>query len=96
MTEKSPTPWLQVVRHRGLFPQPSFLFLPEAGRVTFNIDHLTVMEQPVQNRTGHNRTPEDLSPLTKALIGRQDDGPRSERREMSWKNKWAPCRSMGI
>src|SRR5687768_13119709 len=75
MTEKSPTPWLQVVWHGGLFQQPSFLFLPEAVRVTFNIDHMTVMEQPVQNRAGHNRIPEDLSPLTKALIGRQDDGP---------------------
>ena len=75
MTETSPTPWLQVVRHRGLFQQPSVLFLPEAVRVTFNLDHMTVMEQPVQNRTGHHRIPEDLSPLTKALIGRQDDRP---------------------
>ena len=39
------------------------------------MDHLTVMEHPVQNRAGPNRLPEDLSPLTTALSGRQDDGP---------------------
>ena len=86
MTDTSPTPWLQVLWHRGLFQQPSLLFLPEAVRVTLNIDHMTVMEQPVQNRAGPTRLPEDRSPLTKAWIGRQDDGPpliaaRDEREE---------------
>jgi hypothetical protein len=39
------------------------------------MDHLAVMEQPVQKRAGHHRILADLTPRTKALIGRQDEGP---------------------
>ena len=43
-----------------------------------------VIEQPVQNRAGDHRISDDPSPLTKALIGRQDDGPirRAARAEL--------------
>jgi len=48
MTEKSPTPMgLQVVGQRGLFEQPRLLLFLKPVGVTFNVQHMAMMEQPV-------------------------------------------------
>ena len=48
-------------------------FLPEAVALSPDVQHVAVVQQPVQHRRGDDGVAEKLSPLPEAFIRRQDD-----------------------
>ena len=48
-------------------------FLPEPVALATDVQHLAVVQQPVQDGRGDDGIAEKLAPLAEALVGRQDD-----------------------
>src|SRR6266568_8993928 len=47
---------------------------PHAVAIAPNVDDVTVMHEPVDQRAGHDVVPEDLAPLLEALVAREHGG----------------------
>lgn len=74
-----------------------FGVLAPAVAVAPDVDHLAVVEQPVDERGGHDPVGEDVPPLLEALVGGEDGGadliaPVDELEEGCW-SRLAACAS---
>ena len=47
--------------------------LPEAVALATDVEHMAVMQQPVEDRRGGHRAAQQFTPLAEALVGGQDD-----------------------
>ena len=48
-------------------------FLPEPVALATDVQHVAVMQQPVQDGRGDDSVAEQLAPFAESLVGRQDD-----------------------
>ena len=48
-------------------------FLPEPVALAADVEHVAVVQQPVQDGRGDDGVAEKLAPLAEALVGSQDD-----------------------
>ena len=48
-------------------------FLPEPVALAPDVEHMAVVQQPVQDRRGDDGVAQEFASLAEALVGRQDD-----------------------
>ena len=53
--------------------EPSLPLFPEPVAFAADVQHVAVMQQPVQNCRGDDGVAQKLAPFSEALVGRQDD-----------------------
>jgi hypothetical protein len=90
------TPCSWIILDLGLSDKPGLDLHPEAIGVAFDVDRCGVVQDPVQDGRGDHGIAEDLVPLREAPLRGQDQGALLYLLETSWKNRCAPCRSIGM
>src|SRR6185436_14371476 len=53
--------------------EPSLLLLPQAIALAADVQHVTVVQEAIEDRRGDDAVAEDLAPLAEALVRGQDD-----------------------
>ena len=77
-------------------------FLPEPVALATDVEHMAVVQQPVQHRRGDDGVAQQFAPLAEALVRCQDDAAsftcrssmegwkaKSNCSSVLWKGKWA-------
>jgi hypothetical protein len=75
--------------------QSSAQLVLEPVRDAADVQGHGVMQDAVEDRGGDDAIAKDVDPGREALVGVKIIGPRSYWRLISWKNRFAPRRSMG-
>ncbi len=53
--------------------QPGLVFLPEPVALAPDVEHVAVVQKPVQDRRGNDGVPRKLAPVGNAFVGSEDD-----------------------